>query len=534
MTETMQAIVIKQIVEDCSDKKQLEEGLKVEQVRRPVPSYNQVLIRVQRAQINPSDLAFIKGHYGKRGHTGEIPGFECAGTVVDHGASPFAWLLKGKRVATYTKSCWAEYVVVDANNCLVLNDSYSWESAAGAMINPLTVMLMLDTCAHEKVVVITAGTSDLARRFVRAANTKGIKTIAIVGTQSHVDVCQKNGAVAVLNSESEEFERHLTQLCHDNHVRMAFDLVGGETGSAVLSSLINGGELYVLGMLSGQPIQPSLGDLVLEQKCVKGLFVNSVFDMNTFKLLKMKNDVAAMLDSELRSEVQATFHMDEIADAICTYTDDQSAGKVQLIIGDAEKVERIPSKQQERIDEERKMKEKQQMKAEHEVEEAYQQQQEAQMLFERQKEHLEQTKEEYQESQQQTQKDDIKIGGHRIESEEAYQRQLQNPKELHREQRESQIEQHQQVEQQEQKQKQQQKQQEEEQQQKQKQQQQKQKQYEEQEQQQQKSTEKWEQQEQSSESQEKQVSGVGGRGGVQEERYTKSSSEHREQQQGQQ
>jgi NADPH:quinone reductase-like Zn-dependent oxidoreductase len=442
----MRAIVIKQIVRDCGDKKQLEEGLKVEHVRRPVPSYNQVLIRVQRAQINPSDLAFIKGHYGKRGHTGEIPGFECAGTVVDNGASPFAWLLKGKRVATYTKSCWAEYVVVDANNCLVLNDAYSWESAAGAMINPLTVMLMLDTCAHEKVVVVTAGTSDLSKRFTRAANTKGIKTIAIVSTESHVEACKKAGAVAVLNSESEEFEAHLTQLCHDNHVRMAFDLVGGQVGSSVLSSLINGGEIYELGMLSGEPIQPSLGDLVLEQKCVKGLFVNSVFDMNMFKLLKMKNDVAAMLDTELKGEVQATFEMEEIADAVCSYMDDQAAGKVQLIIGDAEKVERVPSKQQEHVDEEKRQKEQERLRIEREVEEAYRQQQEAQRLYERQKQQLDETSEEYQQMQQQQRKDDIIIGGQRVESEDAYQKQLENPTELHRQQRKSQIDQHKQLE----------------------------------------------------------------------------------------
>jgi NADPH:quinone reductase-like Zn-dependent oxidoreductase len=336
MPETMKAVVIKDVVEDCKEKKDLEQGLKVEQVKKPTPSYNQVLIKVQRTQINPSDLAFIKGYYGKKGHKGEIPGFECAGTVVDHGASPFAWLLMGKRVAAYTRNCWAEYIAVDANNCLVLNDSVSWESGAGAMINPFTVMLMLDICAHEKVVVITAGTSDLSKKFVRAANTKGIKTIAIVSQEGHADLCQKNGAIAVLNSESQEYEQQLTQLCHENHVRIAFDPVGGETGTAVLSALINGGEIYEIGMLSGQPIQPSLGDLVFKGKCVKGLWLNSVFDMNMFKLLKMKNDVAAMLESELKSETQATYPLEQIADAICTYTEDQAAGKVQLIIGDAE------------------------------------------------------------------------------------------------------------------------------------------------------------------------------------------------------
>jgi NADPH:quinone reductase len=269
-----------------------------------------------------------------------VPGFECCGTVVGHGGSPLAWWLMGKRVATYSidGGTWAEYVVVEATRCFALNSSTSWQNAAGAVANPVTVMVMLEICKNDKCVVATAGSSGLTQQFVRAAKSKGIRTIVIVRKDDQIEASQANGAFVTLNSEAEDFQEKLTGLCKEHKVRLAFDSVAGDTGSKVLASLISGGEIHVYGFLSGKPLTVTAPDLIFKHKEVKGLYLGQFSKQHSFfKLMRVKSELVSLLDTDLRTTVQATFPMDQVVDALMMYTANLSGGKVHLIIGDAEK-----------------------------------------------------------------------------------------------------------------------------------------------------------------------------------------------------
>src|SRR6202034_4307083 len=73
-------------------------------------------------------------------------GNEGAGTVVEAGSSPAAQALLGKTVAAGTGSAmFAEYRVLHAAQCLVLNPGSTAVDGASAVINPLTVLGFLET-----------------------------------------------------------------------------------------------------------------------------------------------------------------------------------------------------------------------------------------------------------------------------------------------------------------------------------------------------------------------------------------------------
>ena len=249
-----------------------------------------------------------------------IPGFECCGVVVGHGGSPLAWWLMGKKVSTFGDSTWAEYVCVDVFRCFVLSSTTSWENAAGAVANPMTVMIMIDIAKGHKVVVATAGSSGLTSQFIRAAKSKGISTIAIVRKDDQIEACQANGALVTLNSEAEGFQEKLTALCKEHHVKLAFDSVAGDTGSKVLASLCSGGEVHIYGFLSGKPLTLPGSEFIFKEKLVKGLYLGQALKGNMFKLLRLKNELVSMLDSELRTTVQGTYPMENIVDALLAYT----------------------------------------------------------------------------------------------------------------------------------------------------------------------------------------------------------------------
>jgi len=64
----------------------------------PKPASGQVLIKIEAAPINPSDIYMLQGNYNGEFTYPVIPGAEGSGVVIESGGGLHAWSLKGKRV----------------------------------------------------------------------------------------------------------------------------------------------------------------------------------------------------------------------------------------------------------------------------------------------------------------------------------------------------------------------------------------------------------------------------------------------------
>jgi len=60
---------------------------KFKEIPIPTPKDGEVLIKMESAPINPSDLAFLKGHYSSNKPFPCVPGFEGSGVVVASGGN---------------------------------------------------------------------------------------------------------------------------------------------------------------------------------------------------------------------------------------------------------------------------------------------------------------------------------------------------------------------------------------------------------------------------------------------------------------
>src|SRR5437660_8281407 len=91
------------------------EVLKFEEVPRPEPKEDEVLVRVIASGVNPADPLTVSGKYAREWdtHLPLIPGYEIAGIVEKTGAQ-VTTLKKGDAVYGYPTfgGGWAEYVVV--------------------------------------------------------------------------------------------------------------------------------------------------------------------------------------------------------------------------------------------------------------------------------------------------------------------------------------------------------------------------------------------------------------------------------------
>lgn len=94
----MKGIVIKKIVKSYKDEDDVLNNCFEFREDLPMPKlkFGEVLIKVARSQINPSDTSFCQNRYGIKVELSDgkhvIPGFEGAGTVVSHGGTFLTYL----------------------------------------------------------------------------------------------------------------------------------------------------------------------------------------------------------------------------------------------------------------------------------------------------------------------------------------------------------------------------------------------------------------------------------------------------------
>lgn len=231
--------------------------LYLEEAPVPEPRDDQVLIRVEAAPINPSDLGLmfgpadkdtiqVSGSAERPVVTAKIPdelmgsvaarvdqplpaGNEGAGIVVKAGASDQAQALMGKTVAAIGGGMYSQYRVTKADQCLVLHEGTTPEEGASCFVNPLTALGMVETMKMEghTGLVHTAAASNLGQMLVKICKDDGIPLVNIVRRQEHVDLLKGLGAEYVCNSSEPTFMDDLTEALAETGATLAFDATGG-------------------------------------------------------------------------------------------------------------------------------------------------------------------------------------------------------------------------------------------------------------------------------------------------------------------
>ncbi len=220
----------------------------------PDPKPTQVLVRMEAAPINPSDLALLFGpadlenaQYspgkivakmpepfasGAKGRHGQrLPvGNEGAGTVIAAGDSEMAQALVGQRVACVPGNAFSQYAIAEAAMCLPLGD-VSCEDGASAFVNPMTALGFAETARMEgqKAIVHLAAASNLGQMLNKICQEDGLELINIVRKQEQVDLLKGIGAKYVVNSSDDDFMHQLRSAIDETDAFFGFDPIGGGT-----------------------------------------------------------------------------------------------------------------------------------------------------------------------------------------------------------------------------------------------------------------------------------------------------------------
>ncbi len=224
----------------------------------PAPGPDEVLVRIEGAPINPSDLltlmpeidlaqaTFEGGRDNKPRVIAKIPeaaakaragrfgqpltvGLEGAGVVIAAGAN--AQALLGKKVAALSlgRALYGQYRVFAAAECTLLPDGVSTRQGAALFTNPLTALAIAEAARIEghKALIHTAAASNLGQMLVKICVEDGTPLVNVVRRQEHVDLLKSIGATHVCNSSLPSFRDDLLAACKETGATIAFDALGG-------------------------------------------------------------------------------------------------------------------------------------------------------------------------------------------------------------------------------------------------------------------------------------------------------------------
>jgi NADPH:quinone reductase-like Zn-dependent oxidoreductase len=311
--------------------------LECRDVPPPSPGAGQVRVRMLASPINPSDLLYVRGEYGRQPSLPASPGFEGAGIVEEAGPGLLGRLRVGRRVAVLNAAGgnWQEQVIVPARQVVPMANSIPDEQAAMFFVNPASAYLM--TCSVLKVppgawLMQTAAGSALGRMVIRLSKQFGFRTINIVRRREQADELRKADGDAVICTGDESIESRVQEITNGEGAPFAIDAVGGETGSAVARSLGPNGRMLVYGTLSEEPMTLHPRTLMMGQKRIDGFWLSEwAKEHNALNMLKLFRRVSRLMAAGvLVSEVGAAYPLDQIKIAAAQAAKPGRDGKVLL------------------------------------------------------------------------------------------------------------------------------------------------------------------------------------------------------------
>ena len=156
-------------------------------------------------------------------------GLEGTGRVVAAGPDPEAQALLGRLVSLMGTGTYARYVKVRARDSVPLSEETTAAQGAAALINPLTVLGMVETMRQEgfTALVHTTAASNLGQMLQRLCLAEGIALVNIVRRPEQVELLRTLGAEHVLDLSAPDFFDELVDALHATGATLAFDAVGG-------------------------------------------------------------------------------------------------------------------------------------------------------------------------------------------------------------------------------------------------------------------------------------------------------------------
>src|SRR5437773_6303088 len=310
--------------------------LKVEEIGKPVPKDNELLVRVRAASLNFIDAGLVRGPSVLRLMSGlrkpKFTGFgrDFAGVVEETGKDVTEFK-SGDEVFGVKWGAVAEYVCARKDRVALKPANITFEQAGAVGLAGLTALQGLRTGkihAGEKVLIngASGGVGTFALQIAKAFDTE----VTAVCSTRNVEMARTLGADHVIDYTKEDFTKR------EARYDLLFDDVNNHSMTERRRILNPNGICVLAGIGSAGPTQEQLG------RIVRGLgaglwsrFTDHKFAQYTTRTdqadLKFLSDL--MAQGKVKLFVEKTYPITETAEALRYFEQGHARGKIVITVG---------------------------------------------------------------------------------------------------------------------------------------------------------------------------------------------------------
>ena len=252
------------------------QNLRMVEVPEPTkPSAGEVLVRMEYAPVDYSDLLLANGVYFLKPQPPSVIGGEGAGIVEAIGPGVTSVKLGDRVTIPFRTFTWAEKVLAPADGLFVVPPLVDARTASMLNINPTTAVLLLSEFVKLKPkdwIVLNAANSQVARCLIAIAKSRALNVVGIVRRSELVPQIEKLG-VDFVGVESPELSKQIQAATGGMPISLGLDAVGGPATATLASVLSPAAHLVSYAWLSGVPIHVPQGDLIGKRLNIHGFWM---------------------------------------------------------------------------------------------------------------------------------------------------------------------------------------------------------------------------------------------------------------------
>jgi putative PIG3 family NAD(P)H quinone oxidoreductase len=298
----------------------------------PVAGRGEVLVEVAAAGLNRADLHQLRGEYPPPPGESEVPGLECAGTIIALGPDAGEWRVGERVMALLAGGGQGSRAAIPVGQLMRLGEHLSFAQGAAipeAGLTAWTNLVVEGNLQSGQSVLVTGASGGIGSFAVQLARELGANVIAAARDRVRLERLADYGIRHVV-TDDEGLVAEVGALTGGKGVDLVLDLVSGAGIAHHLDALRRGGRLVLLGVLGGSRAEVELGAFLSRRLRMVGSTLRPRPRSEKAVLVRefAAFSTSRLASGALRPIVDRVVALDDVGEGYRALADDSPFGKI--------------------------------------------------------------------------------------------------------------------------------------------------------------------------------------------------------------